>query len=575
MQIQSNLTENDTPPRILRVQWGFRVAIALFALTDCWLTRFKMEPDGVSYLDMGDLYWRGDWHAALNAYWSPLYGWLTGLMFLLTKPSMRWEYPEVHLLNFAILLAALASFEFFWRTMLESRTGNKWIGASWLYAWILGYLLFAILFFGSAFKELLGGDELSVLSPDLLVAALAFLAFGFVLRFSTGRLGVGASCSMGVALGVAYLSKAAMFPFGVAVLAILFVVCWKRRDGWLRAGAALVCFLAISTPFIALLSWNNHHPTFGDSGKLNIGWHVNGGWPPLMHWQGEGPSSGHPQHPTRKLMNWPEVYEFATPVAGTYPVWYDPTYWWAGVDTKFYPRREIGRMRETLPDIALYLIMQSGMPTAIVLAIFLMSDQVNDSWRQFIRFLPILVPSISLFLIYSMVTWWPRYTFWAILAGFCALIASTSISAETQRTRVFRAACIALGVILVGVAMQELQAIRWDNEAWMQNVEVAEQLRTMGLEPGDPVAVIGDSFRQEEYWARLDRVKIVAEVPRRLETGDSAAAFWNSSLEIEQAVLNALKSTGAVAAVAATPPKILPPGWVAVGKTGQAIYFFR
>jgi hypothetical protein len=89
------------------------------------------------------------------------------------------------------------------------------------------------------------------------------------------------------------------------------------------------------------------------------------------------------------------------------------------------------------------------------------------------------------------------------------------------------------------------------------------------------VAVIGDALRQEEYWARLDRVEIVAEVPRTLETGDSEAAFWSSGLEVEQTVLNALKSTGASAAVADTPPKVLPPGWVAVGKTGRAVYFFR
>jgi hypothetical protein len=95
---------------ILRIQWWFRGAIALCALIDCWISRFRMNPDGVSYLDMGDLYWKGNWHAALNVLWSPLYSWLTGLMFLLTKPTMRWEYPEVHLLTFAILVATLVCF---------------------------------------------------------------------------------------------------------------------------------------------------------------------------------------------------------------------------------------------------------------------------------------------------------------------------------------------------------------------------------------------------------------------------------------------------------------------------------
>ncbi|MGD0628523.1 MAG: hypothetical protein ABR987_04180 [Terracidiphilus sp.] len=543
-------------------------------MLDCWLTRFSMGADGISYLDMGDQYWRGNWHAALNAYWSPLYGWLTGLMFRLTKPGIRWEYPEVHLLNFVIFLAALASFEFFWRSMLKSRTGNAWTGASRLYAWALGYLMFAILYFGFGVKDSLGGEELSIVTPDLLVAALAFLAFGLVLRFCAGRSGVGSSCLLGVALGVAYLAKSVMFPFGLVVMATLFAVCWKHRGGWLRAGAALICFLAISTTFIAAISWNNHHLTFGDSGKLNIAWRVNGAWPMRIHWQGLGAIPAHPLHPTRKLLNWPEVYEFGAPVAGTYPVWYDPTYWWAGADSKLHPGREIGRFMWSMEDLALYLVIPAGMLTAVVLLIFLFSDRISDSLRQMIRFLPVLAPTIALVMMYALVTWWPRYLTWAFLAGLCALIASTSISAEAQRVRVFRAASLMLGVMLVAVLLQDFKGIRWQRGIWVQFVEEAEQLRLMGIEPGNRVAVIGDGS-VEGFWARLDRVEIVAEVPHALETGDSATAFWNSGIEGEQAVLNILKSTGAKAVVAETPPKILPPGWVPIGNTGHAVYFFH
>ena len=38
----------------------------------------------------------------------------------MTKPSMRWEYPEVHLLNFTIFGATLFCFEFFWRFMCNT-----------------------------------------------------------------------------------------------------------------------------------------------------------------------------------------------------------------------------------------------------------------------------------------------------------------------------------------------------------------------------------------------------------------------------------------------------------------------
>ena len=29
------------------------------------------------------------------------------------------------------------------------------------------------------------------------------------------------------------------------------------------------------------------------------------------------------------------MYEFGTPIAGTYPVWYDPSYWYEGLTPHF------------------------------------------------------------------------------------------------------------------------------------------------------------------------------------------------------------------------------------------------
>src|SRR5437762_3413860 len=96
------------------------VALALGA-TQAWLTRFTMNPDGVSYLDIGDAYWRGDWHNAINAYWSPLYSWILGFFFKVLKPSPYWEYSLVHLVDFLIYVAMLACFEFFLATFIAYR----------------------------------------------------------------------------------------------------------------------------------------------------------------------------------------------------------------------------------------------------------------------------------------------------------------------------------------------------------------------------------------------------------------------------------------------------------------------
>src|SRR5262245_29254056 len=59
-------------------------------------TQQSMNEDGISYLDMGDAYLRGDWNMAVNTVWSPLYSWILGGTMKVIRPSMAWEFPVVH-----------------------------------------------------------------------------------------------------------------------------------------------------------------------------------------------------------------------------------------------------------------------------------------------------------------------------------------------------------------------------------------------------------------------------------------------------------------------------------------------
>lgn len=86
-------------------------AIALGS-ADGWATRFTMNPDGVSYLDMGEACLQGDLHRAINAWWSPMYSCFLGLILKLLRPSPYWEFPVVHLANVLIYIGSLACFEF-------------------------------------------------------------------------------------------------------------------------------------------------------------------------------------------------------------------------------------------------------------------------------------------------------------------------------------------------------------------------------------------------------------------------------------------------------------------------------
>jgi hypothetical protein len=99
--------------------------------------------------------------------------------------------------------------------------------------------------------------------------------------------------------------------------------------------------------------------------------------------------------------------------------------------------------------------------------------------------------------------------------------------------------------------------------------EVAEALHQLGIAPGDEVAVIGYAF--DSFWARLARVKIVAELLDR-----QANVFWAGDPAFQDKVIEAFASTGAKAIVAEYVPADTPvTGWHQVGSSNYYIYLIR
>src|SRR3954467_12340326 len=95
---------------------GFKVTcwviLALAGLVQAWFSRHRIAADGVSYLEIARNYVKGDWHAALNSYWSPLYSWLAAILMVFLHPSSYWETGLLYLVNYCAYLAALIGFEF-------------------------------------------------------------------------------------------------------------------------------------------------------------------------------------------------------------------------------------------------------------------------------------------------------------------------------------------------------------------------------------------------------------------------------------------------------------------------------
>ena len=187
------------------------VALVLGGLR-MWSTRYAMDPDSISYLDMGDAYLRRDWRMALNGTWNPLYAWLLILSKLVVKPGQYWEFPFLHLVNFAVYVGGLACVHFL---LVELARRNRrldasprWQGTLSVPPWALFALGYALYIWSSL--DLIDFRE----GADLCLAAMAYLAFGMLLRCDNRPSGWGSYILLAVALGFGYLTKAVMFPLG-------------------------------------------------------------------------------------------------------------------------------------------------------------------------------------------------------------------------------------------------------------------------------------------------------------------------------------------------------------------------
>jgi len=100
--------------------------------------------------------------------------------------------------------------------------------------------------------------------------------------------------------------------------------------------------------------------------------------------------------------------------------------------------------------------------------------------------------------------------------------------------------------------------------------EVATGLRRLGAAPGDRVAVVGSGLGAAR-WARLARVKIVAELPWQ-----DWAQFWSIDPAARARLLAIFARTGAEVVVAdGAPDPIATVGWRKLGETGRYAYVLR
>jgi len=528
-----------------------------------WVGRYAMNPDGVSYLDVGDSFFRRDWANAVNAWWSPLYPWTLGIVLGVVRPSPRWEFPLVQLVNFGYFIFALFAFRFLLHASLawmRERASGHDISERLPESLVI---LLAYAIFLWIVLELVTVYDVS---PDLAVLAIYCLAMGILLRLPHS-LKMRDFTVFGLVLGLGYWAKTIMFPLGIATLVVSYL--WKRSlSGWGRGMLlSTLLFSCSCAPLVFLLSHQKGRFTFGDSGKLNYAWYVSPRtfW---RNWQGDTPGSGKPVHSTRQLLDHPPLFEFDGPVVGTYPPWTDPSYWNEGLQWHFKPKPQLEVLSANIPsEMRILLRARSELVTCVVvLALF--SGQV---WlNKLVELWPLVILSVVGMGLYLPLVENDRYLGGYVLVLFLAMLVATRIRPEFQ-TSASRVVVVVFVVMMISAMDYTVRTVTnhlaipgsGPNSTW-QDVMAAEELRRMGLNAGEKVAIIGDGTGA--YWARLGKLRIVAEI---MDANHGSRQFWTGSEELQQRVYQTLGRTQAKVVISKCQswPSPSLPGWARIADT--------
>jgi hypothetical protein len=547
-----------------RIRIAFWVLAILLGGAQTWYTRHRIFADGISYLEIAQAYARGDWHGALNAYWSPLYSWVVAAYLLVFRPSTYWQASSLHVVNFGAFLASCWIFEKFLNKLIQMRPQGL-AGFSVKTVTVIGYA--AILHGGLVMVGI------GYVSPDMIAYFLTGLAGWLTLRIAgsesrQARLWM----ALGVTLGLAYLDRSSFAPISLIYIAATASLLMKKPVYAVRyAALCLACLVLTGGPFAVALTMQRGAFTLGESGKLNYGWEVDGA-ARSQNWQGEPGDIGKPLHPTRLILKSPvPVYEFGEPVGGSYPPWRDPSYWYAGIQPHLKIKEQMQVLAMNLRTTAIYLATTPAFAIFFVILLMCRGKGLGlTRWPPV--FWVLTIPAAIGVGMFCLVFIDKRY-----IAGFFAVLWITvlaGIAIPQGRLAKYADWTAQLATLAFLIAM-----LVWLRPALTMGVQdlatlhegeynvafvMAERFEKLGIKAGDRLAFVGTGISAD--WVRLLHAKVVVEMPLKWERGlmllntvdmnaeDKRRFFQLDDVEREK-VYDAFRSAGAVIAIANTIPR--------------------
>lgn len=538
--------------------------IALLGAVECWYGRHMIYSDGTSYLELASLYARalqgegGAWLAAVNSYWSPLISWLCALPIAAGVP----EYWHIALLHGISYLALLATF---WVLEALGQLLPEHAALVWLRWSILAWACFRM-------------HSLRMVTPDQL-ATLVFLTAMLVAgrlwqRAEAPERPLLAALPLGGLLAFCYFAKTALLVVApVTVLLLVLGRPWLRRTAIL---AALVFGVLIS-PWLLALQAKTGRFTFGDSGRLNYLWEVQGAARFLY------PEGGANTVALRKA---PVTVYQAKPLAGAaigaYSPWVEPVRWYAGVQRPWQLSEQVAAL---WANGRLTVLMWLSGPGALLLFLAARRMQAAGHWPAFVQALWAqrlwLLACLAVLAGYQFVFVEGRYVAGAmVLLVLTPVSIAATLSGAAGRRLLQAGAVVTVAAYLWPVLLESVTFTWRDLRAGREmepnpNYRIAEELHREGLKPGTPVAMVGMALNAD--WLRGARLQVVADLPARFQRHEDLQRaqaidleplerFWALPAAEQEQILAEMARAGAAFAVADNvPEKVVPVGNVPRG----------
>jgi hypothetical protein len=433
---------------------GALVCQAILLGTVAFSNRDMLNPDGVSYIQLGYHYLKGEFGPAVSGYWGPLLTWSMVPLLAVGSDPLIAARIVMALSAVLFLLGSVSVFR-----ALQLKADEIVVGA-----WIVA----------------LASVEWSVgITPDLLLCGLLCFAISRLLshRWSGSRR---IQLTAGLLFGAAYLAKAVALPGAVGVtlaIGVLWVLTDPARWRSVSQGAlvTLVGLLIVAGPWIVVLSSKYRRFVFSTSG-------------PVAH-AISGPAD---------VDRSPGIKTFHTPEPGRRAAWEDPPtlryVYWSPFESREYFKYQIGLIYHNGRTVADFLSGFDFLHLGLVAA--LCGLLIHTPWRDNIArerwrwaALPIACLSASYLPTYAGALGDQRYyygTYPFLIAASLGLVTSLTRNSrmDTNVPRIVGIGVVALSFLQVPILTAVKAAKGFDVSPTTNSRDLAMKLRALGRDGG-------------------------------------------------------------------------------------------